>query len=293
MKKFLFGVIIAFVSLSCGGRDANSQEKVDTLSICDDKDVTSSTEPPQFDNDSTISESPNPIEAITKSIADGDASKLASLTLFPIGRRYPLRDIKDSSDMVRRFYQIFDRKFRNRMKSSSSSDWHNHGWRGDAYGEDGALWVYDSLTMINYYSPKEKELYRQLVKKEMNSLHKSLRGKGWYPYCCYKDITDGSILRVDAKTRKAEYQIEDIEMFRLSLYSKGYNLKGKPQMVLKGTADIGGSAQMVDYVFKEGNNVIEFGDSYYEDGKKVLMIKEDGKELLHEMEPCYWLDLIL
>ena len=66
MKKFLLGVIIAFVSLSCGGRDANSQEKVDPLSICDDKDVTSSTEPPQFDNDSTISESPNPIEAITK-----------------------------------------------------------------------------------------------------------------------------------------------------------------------------------------------------------------------------------
>ena len=49
---------------------------------------------------------------------------------------------------------------------------------------------------------------------------------------------------------------------------------------------------MMDYVFKNGNIEIEFGDSFYEEGKQFLMIKMEGKETQHEIESCYWLDLI-
>ena len=228
-----------------------------------------------------------------------------------IGRRYPLRDIKDRADMVRRFNSVFDAGFRQKMKSAKPSDWHSYGWRGYCYGDSSELWVYDSLTIVNYYSPQEKKLYGELVKKEMGSLHESLRGKGWLPFCCFKDLTDGSIVRVDIRERKelkeenfhkdgvalAYPQLQPFKVrgdgeFRLSVYPKGIAIKGEPQIVVNGYVEIGGSANMMDYVFKKGNLEFEFGDSFNEEGKQFLMIKKEGKEAQHEIESCYWLDQI-
>ena len=62
-------------------------------------------------------------------------------------------------------------------------------------------------------------------------------------------------------------------------------------MTLKGYVEIGGSAKMMDYVFKDEDYEIEFGDSFYEDGKQFLMIKKEGEDTQHEIESCYWLDL--
>ena len=196
------------------------------------------------------------------------------------------------------------------MKSPKASDWHSYGWRGYSFGEDNALWVYDSLTIINYYSPQEKALYEQLVKKEINSLHESLRGKGWCPYCCYKDKTDGSVIRVDIREREnpkqknfhkdgvalvypqlQAFKIRGDEELRLSIYPNGDNLKGKPKIILNGYVEIGGSANMMDYIFKKGEVEYMFGDSYYEDGKVLLIIKMGSKEAKHVISPCYWLDM--
>ena len=305
----LIGVICAAIT-SCGNRKALSENVIsDSLTVQENNDSLEKSDS-LFDGDLNVSGSTGHIGAIMKSIADGDAKTLASLAIYPIERRYPLRNIASSSDMVKRFDLIFDQKFRDRMKSSKASDWHSYGWRGYSYGEDNALWVYDSLTIINYYSAQEKALYDQLVKKEMASLHESLRGNGWYPFCCYKNLTDGSIVRVDIRARETKeeknfhkdgvalaypqlqaFKIRGDEEFRLSIYPKGYNLNGKPRMSLTGYVDIGGSANMMDYVFKNGNTEIEFGDSFYEDGKQFLMLRKDGKETQYEIEPCYWLDL--
>jgi hypothetical protein len=289
----------------------NPQKKVISLRVKDGMEIVPIGPDSLFDGDQKVSGSTVHIEAIMKSIADGDAKKLALLTTFPIERRYPLPDIKDYSDMVRRFNSVFDAGFRKRMKSAKPSDWHSYGWRGYCYGDSSELWVYDSLTNINYYSPQEKKLYEQLVKKEMNSLHASLKGNGWYPYFCYKDVTDGSIIRIDIRSRKEmkeenfhkdgvallypqlqAFKVRGDEEFRLSIYSKGTALNGKPQTVLNGYADIGGSANMMDYVFKKENTEIKLGDSFYEDGKQLMNIKKNGQELSHEIMKYYWLDLI-
>ena len=316
MKKYItIGISIVFVLLCecCIGKSARNkwvvdkgEGEVDSVEAVQDLETES-----EFDGDPKISGSTEYIGTIMKSIADGDAKKLASLTLFPIQRRYPLRDIKDYADMVRRFNSVFDADFRQKMKSAKLSDWHSYGWRGYCYGENSELWVYDSLTIINYYSPQEKKLYGELVKKEMGSLHESLQGKGWLPFCCFRDLTDGSIVRVDIRERKElkeenfhkdgvalaypqlqAFKVRGDEEFRLSIYPKGTALKGKPQTVMSGYVDIGGSANMMDYVFKNGNIEIEFGDSFYEEGKQFLMIKMEGKETQHEIESCYWLDQI-
>ena len=308
---------VVVTMISCGGhKSATNVEVTETVAdtsttATDDEGESEKIPESGFDGDPAVSGNSANIIAITKSIADGDAKKLASLTLFPIGRRYPLRDIKDGADMVRRFNSVFDAGFRQKMKSAKPSDWHSYGWRGYCYGDSSELWVYDSLTIVNYYSPQEKKLYGELVKKEMGSLHESLRGKGWLPFCCFKDLTDGSIVRVDIRERKElkeenfhkdgvalaypqlqPFKVRGDEEFRLSVYPKGIALKGEPQIVVNGYVEIGGSANMMDYVFKKGNLEFVFGDSFNEEGKQFLMIKKEGKEAQHEIESCYWLDQI-
>lgn len=295
MKSIVLTGIICIVIASCGNHKARSEKvTTDSLITQDNNDNLEKTEP-QFDGDPKVSGSTEHIESIMKSIAYGDAKALASLTIYPIERRYPLRNIVDSSDMTKRFNQIFDPKFRDRMKSSKASDWHSYGWRGYSYGEDNSLWVYDSLTVINYYSPQEKALYDQLVKKEMASLHESLRDNHWLPFCCYMDMTDGSIVRVDIRASKAVkdeiFYVRRDDKFRMSIYPKGYNLMGKPLLVLNGDVNIEGSANIMDYCFKNGETKIEFGDSSFKDGKELLRITKNGKESIHEIKPCYWLDL--
>ena len=311
MRSIVLIGVICSVFASCGShKTPNNNVDKDSIVVQEQKDSNVQSET-LFDGDPNVSGSTEHIGAIMKSIADGDTKTLAALAIYPIERRYPLHNIVSPSDMVKRFDLIFDQKFRDRMKSSKASDWHSYGWRGYSYGEDNALWVYDSLTIINYYSAQEKALYDQLVKKEMASLHESLRGNGWYPFCCYKNLTDGSIVRVDIRARETKeeknfhkdgvalaypqlqaFKIRGDEEFRLSIYPKETALKGKPQTVMSGYVDIGGSANMMDYVFKKGDFKFEFGDSFYEDGKQILMIKKDGNETQHEIESCYWLDLI-
>lgn len=311
MRSIVLIGVICSVFASCGShKTPNNNVDKDSIVVQEQKDSNVQSET-LFDGDPNVSGSTEHIGAIMKSIADGDAKTLASLTKYPIERRYPLRNIISSSDMLKRFDLVFDQKFRDRMKSSKASDWHSYGWRGYSMGDDNALWVYDSLYAINYYSEQEQALYDQLVKKEMGSLHKSLRGDGWFPFCCYKNKTDGSIVRVDIRARKMlkeenlhkdgvalqypqlqAFKVRGDEEFRLSIYPKGTALKGKPQTVMSGYVDIGGSANMMDYVFKKGDFKFEFGDSFYEDGKQILMIKKDGNETQHEIESCYWLDLI-
>ena len=312
MRSIVLIGVICVVITSCGTRKSPSDNaERDRLAVQEQKDSIMLSEA-LFDGAPSVSGSTEHIRAIMKSIADGEAKTLASLAIYPIERRYPLRNIASSSDMIKRFDQIFDQKFRDRMKSSKASDWHSYGWRGYSYGEDNALWVYDSLTIINYYSAQEKALYDQLVKKEMASLHESLRGNGWYPFCCYRNKTDGSVMRVDIRARGTmeeknfhkdgvalaypqlqAFKIRGDEELRLSIYPKGLGLNEKPQMTMKGYVEIGGSANMMDYVFKSENCEIVFGDSFYEDGKQLLMRKKEDKETLHEMESCYWLDLFI
>ena len=295
MKSIVLTGIICIVIASCGNHKARSEKVTsDSLIVQENNESLENTES-QFDGDPKVSGSTEHIESIMKSIAYGDVKTLASLTIYPIERRYPLHNIVDSSDMIKRFSQIFDQKFRDKMKSSKASDWHSYGWRGYSYGEDNSLWVYDSLTVINYYSPQEKALYDQLVKNEMASLHESLRDNNWRPFCCYMDMKDGSIVRVDIRTSKAVkdeiFYVKKDDKFRMSIYPQGSNLMGKPLLVLNGDVNIEGSANIMDYCFKNGESKIEFGDSSFENGKELLRITKNGKETIHEIKPCYWLDL--
>lgn len=251
------------------------------------------------------------LEWVMRTIGCGNSKALTSLMQFPIPRKYPMHDIADAKDLQERFTEIFDEKFRKKMSLVEMSAWTSHGYHGYCYGRRGDLWVTDKLYLIDYYSPKEQARYEQLVKDEMGSLHKSLRGKGWRPYCCFK--TDkGDVIRVDYAQRKNLYadnihmdeqsmsspqpqpiKLRGDEIFRMAVFTKGSNLHEAPSEVMYGYVQITGSLSAREHQFRDSHGrLTTFGDPFYYDDDFAMFSSVIPNTHETRLSPCYWLDLI-
>lgn len=236
---------------------------------------------PAIEDDTEQDKSPEVVLALkrlTQCIVNGDARQLASLVYYyPFSRPYPLRDIKNKKQMIAYFDILFDDSIKNMLRRSSDKDWDNGGWRGYCFG-NGLIWASpDSLEGVNYMSAKEKALYEKTIKKDIASIHPSLQEKGLRPFICYRDQTDGSIMRID----------EDKEKYRLALYQRGTSLSGIPDVCIYGTMEIQGSMAIRCFTFKDSQTTYEFDDDSEE-----LIISVSGEEKgRHNLRKCYWLDL--
>ena len=235
-----------------------------------------------FDAENISGTTPAGLKRIMECIAKGDAKTLASLTSYPIRLRYPLKNIANKKQMIAQFNTLFDKPFRNKLRRAKVEDWSEVGWRGFCFG-NGELWVSsDTLYAVNYESAKFKAQRENLVKKEMKSLHVSLQKGGWKPYKCYRDKTDGSIIRIDEKGEK----------YRLAIFRKNSTLMGKPDVCSVGTLDIQGSMAILVFNFPLNNHTsYELGDDGWGDIDFTLVVDEDRQDE-HQLEFCYWLDLI-
>ena len=225
---------------------------------------------------------PAGLKRIMECIAKGDAKTLASLTSYPIRLRYPLKNIANKKQMIALFNTLFDKPFRNRLRRAKVEDWSEVGWHGFYY-DRGELWVSsDKLYTVNYQSDQLKALRENLVKKEMKSLHESLQRDGWKPYQCFRDQSDGSIIRIDKRGEK----------YRLALFRKNSALAGEPDVCSVGTLDIQGTMQIEWFTFPLNNHrSYILSDDRWGDVSLILVVDEDWQDS-HQLEYCYWLDLI-
>ena len=236
-----------------------------------------------FDAENISGTTPAGLKRIMESIAKGDAKTLASLTSYPIRLRYPLKNIANKKQMIAQFNTLFDKPYRNRLRRAKVEDWSEVGWRGFCFG-NGELWVSsDTLYAVNYESDKFKAQRENLVKKEMKSLHASLQKGGWKPYKCYRDKTDGSIIRIDEKGEK----------YRLALFRKNSALTGKPDVCSVGTLDIQGSMAILVFNFPlNGHTSYELSDDGWGYDVTLTLVVDEDRQDDHQLEFCYWLDLI-
>lgn len=103
--------------------------------------------------------------------------QLFELTRFPLRRVYPLADVKDKADFLSRYATIFDATLSKEIiESDPSKDWSPVGWRGIML-KSGTLWLDYSghLIAVNYQSEYESTKRAQLIQKEKNALHSSLK----------------------------------------------------------------------------------------------------------------------
>ncbi len=104
--------------------------------------------------------------------------KLSGKIRFPLKRKYPISDIKNKADFMKRYSEIFDPELVSKISFSKPSlDWSAVGWRGIMLF-NGDVWLdYDGrLLGVNHQSQIEKKKRTELIKLEKSRLHRSVRG---------------------------------------------------------------------------------------------------------------------
>jgi len=183
------------------------------------------------------------IQKLINSFKTKNKTKIADLIYYPLRREYPLKDVKDKNDFIKRFDDIFDKEFVDHVANSKMNDWSEVGWRGIML-DDGALWIDDEgkIMTVNYQSSKEKQLLVNAIQADKNQLPKSLQD---FEKPSYLIFTKNYKIRIDEKAdgvyRYAAWKIK--------------NQKSEPDIIIEnGVWEFQGSG---------GNHTITFENEGY------------------------------
>lgn len=197
----------------------------------------------------------------------GDPDKIAGKINFPLTREYPIPPIGDKEEFKQRFSEVFDQVLINKIVNSKMEQWSEVGWRGIMF-ENGLLWMANSdgvITAVNYQSDAEKKLRQDLITKDKQNLHASLKT---FENPVYKIKTKNHLIRIDELTdsryRYASWKITGKE-------------SSQPDIILdNGEAEADGNG---------GNHMIIFSkDSYTYKIYRILMGAEGSPEVTLEVE---------
>jgi hypothetical protein len=165
--------------------------------------------------------------------------KIAESIDYPLRREYPLKDVKNKTDFIQRFDEIFNKDFINSVANSKIKDWAQVGWRGIMF-DDGTMWIDEKgkITSINYQSPKEKELLAHSIQENKSQLPKSLQS---FEIPMYLIITKNYKIRIDQMSEG---------IFRYAAW-KNKNQKTEPDIVIEnGALEFDGSGGNEEITFK-------------------------------------------
>lgn len=221
------------------------------------------------------------LNALTRSIADGDAVAFASMCSYPIQRKYPLRNVEDSATMVDYFPVLVDDSLRTLAAKSRPADWEKRGWRGWALGDPVVIWFDEDVQFVDYESKAESGLRKLLARDEMLSLKHPL-GEEWMPVETLVEVDGDKVFRIDSVGG----------VFRLMEYPDCSLIREMPLYVLTGPLTLEGTVNSRIYTFSDsvGNKATYLPDA----GDQVCIVMErpgkDSESL--PVKRAYWRDLL-
>lgn len=187
------------------------------------------------------------IDNINKAIRlfkQGNIDKIASIIAFPLNREYPIPGIKSKKEFKRRFNEVFDKNLIAKIADSKTEEWSEVGWRGIML-DNGVVWIdsYDGkITAVNYQSGFEKNRRTDLINKEKDNIHISLKS---YASPLYKIKTKKFLIRID--------QLSD-GTYRYASWNANGSEFSKPDIILyKGVLEHQGSGGNHSITFSNGN----------------------------------------
>jgi len=116
------------------------------------------------------------IKSFIANVKSNNKEGVAAFISFPLGRDYPIPNVKNKADFIKKYDQIFDVTLKNEIiKSNPAKDWSEVGWRGIMLNQ-GTLWIDTDgkIISINYQSQAEKNLSNKLISAEKAKLHPSI-----------------------------------------------------------------------------------------------------------------------
>lgn len=269
------------------------------------------------------------VDSVAEALAGHDAAALARVTVYPLERPYPLRDIEDSAAMVAYYPIMVDDSLRHVVAAADTSRWISAGWRGTTLDNGGYVWIDRGLYAVNYMSEAEKALRDILVRDEMESLAPELRD-GWEPAFCVVDPHDGTLYRVDVSrgvsaggsvagvsdssaaagpeaVSEATDTVGDMDfiypgddpqagtrIYRLMVYPRTFDLGGDPSVIMRGRLERDGTMDIRTYVFddSEGSTAEYQYDRVSDDEPCEIVFRRHGsnRDERHPVTKAYWRD---
>lgn len=263
----LFSFTLSFLTLvACAGKQS-SESKVAEIEASDSL--------------------PQSVKILVRAVADGDSSAFASIVSYPLERPYPLRDIKDSVEMVKYYNVIVDDSLHHVLTTSSPDKWNEYGWRGWTVNNGEYLWIDENLYDIGYLSKEEIKERDRLIAEEIASLPTGMR-EGWTPVVCLKATDGKSFYRIDSHPGPGEG-----DMYRLSIYDLSTPLNGSPALILTGYSETEGTANTTTYHFsdEQGEEALYEADITDSSTPKLVFTLK-GKSTEVEVEKAYWRDIL-
>lgn len=188
------------------------------------------------------------IKAFIENVKEGKKEAVANMISYPFKREYPIPAIKNKTEFIKRYNEIFDVALKNEIiKSNPAKDWSEMGWRGIMLNQ-GTIW-FDTdgrLISINYRSKFEKDLKNNIIDKEKTKLHASI-AKFKAPECILE-------------TSKFRIRIDDLgnNNYRYASWSLKKKMTQEPDLVIsKGKVILDGNGGNHRFEFKKGEYIYE------------------------------------
>ena len=179
------------------------------------------------------------IELFKKVDIEGISNKIS----YPLDRDYPIPSIRDKEEFIQRFHEVFDQKLIDNIAQSNISQWTEVGWRGIML-DNGVVWMSFQpgfISAINYQSKREKNIQAELIRKDKEQLHATLRN---FKSPVYKIQTEKFLIRIDELSENS---------YRYVSWKAGADEAILPDLVLKnGICEMQGSGGNHEFTFVNG-----------------------------------------
>lgn len=202
--------------------------------------------------------------------------KISNFVNFPLRREYPIPEIKNREQFKQRFNEVFDKKLIDKIAHSKTEQWSEVGWRGIMLA-NGDVWI-DSdegkIIAVNHQSDFEKKLRKELINKEKENVHSSLKT---FESPTYKIKTKKYLIRIDELENKK---------YRYASWKISKKESSKPDVILNnGELEFQGSGGNHVITFTNGNYVYKvyrniLGEENTPD--ITLEVEENEKTILHQ-----------
>ena len=181
------------------------------------------------------------IQGIINLFKKNDHNAIANSIRYPLIREEPIPNIDNKAQMKQRFNQVFDQKLMKNIANSKLSQWQSVGWRGIML-DSGTVWISDKqITAVNYSSDAEQRYKNQILAKQKNNLHPSLK--------TFKAP------ELQFKTAKFQVRIDQMNngTYRYASWGRNQSQSQKPDLILNnGQVVMDGSGGNHHFIFKSG-----------------------------------------
>lgn len=216
-------------------------------------------------------EQPNVVSNFIDCIKNQKKEKLLAQIYFPFHREYPIPQIKNRQEFLKRYNEVFDDKLiKMIVNSNPATDWSAAGWRGIMLFR-GDVWLdYNGkLISVPYQSKYEAKKKEELISLEKRKLHQSIK-KFKRPICILE-------------TTKYRIRIDDLGKgnFRYASWPLRSKMSDKPDIVIQnGEQKPEGSGGNCSYDFRSGEYTYTCAIIVTENARAYLTIYKGDKEIL-------------